>query len=60
MENFLMLTIRQIYQKNYPMGKQLFYTYTSEKYYHLTSDAWNNQVDSSFTLGSIQNPPVNC
>lgn len=40
-----MLTIRRIYQKNYPMGKQVFYQYTSEKYYEIqmetSNDGWN-------------------
>lgn len=40
-----MLTIRRIYQKNYPKGKQVFYQYTSEKYYEIhmdtSSNGWN-------------------
>ena len=34
-----MVTIRRIDQKNYPMGKQVSYQYTSEKYYKVQTDA---------------------
>jgi ribosomal protein S18 acetylase RimI-like enzyme len=30
-----MVSIRQIYQKDYPTGKKVFYEYTSEKYYDI-------------------------
>ncbi|MEO4052994.1 GNAT family N-acetyltransferase [Solibacillus sp. CAU 1738] len=30
-----MLTVRQIFSKDYPSGKKVFYKYTSEKYYEL-------------------------
>ncbi|WP_223702196.1 GNAT family N-acetyltransferase [Sutcliffiella deserti] len=40
-----MVTIRQIYQKNYPTGKKVFYKYTSEKYYEFYFESndkgWN-------------------
>lgn len=37
-----MLTIRQVYQNDYPMGKQVFYNYTSEKYYEIHMETHNN------------------
>ncbi|MGM0752821.1 MAG: GNAT family N-acetyltransferase [Bacillota bacterium] len=40
-----MVTIRQIYQKNYTTGKKVFYKYTSEKYYDIhierKDNSWN-------------------
>lgn len=43
-----MLTVRQIYSKNYPTGKKVFYKYTSDKYYELhiesTDNGWNFSI----------------
>ncbi|WP_332649536.1 GNAT family N-acetyltransferase [Lysinibacillus sp. 54212] len=40
-----MLTVRQIYQKDYPKGKKAVYKYTSEKYYEISmprrDNGWN-------------------
>ena len=33
-----MLTIRQIHTKDYPKGKKVCYTYTSDKYYEVRSE----------------------
>ncbi|MDW0116512.1 GNAT family N-acetyltransferase [Sporosarcina thermotolerans] len=44
-----MLTVRQIYQKDYPNGKKVFYKYTSEKYYNIHIDRNDNGWNFSLT-----------
>ena len=44
-----MITIRQIYQKNYPTGKKVFYEYTSEKYYDIHKERKDNGWNFSLT-----------
>lgn len=44
-----MLTIRQVYQKDYPAGKQMLYKYTSEKYYEMRMERKNNGWNFSLT-----------
>lgn len=47
-----MLTIRQIYQKDYPTGKQVFYNYTSDKYYEIHMETNHNGWRFSLTEGA--------
>lgn len=51
-----MLTIRQIYQKNYSMGKQVFYNYTSEKYYEIHTETNNNGWNFFLTEETFEIP----
>ncbi|MGN7477702.1 GNAT family N-acetyltransferase [Solibacillus silvestris] len=37
-----MLTVRQIYQQDYPAGKKVFYKYTSEQYYNIRMERKEN------------------
>ncbi|MFY0742770.1 GNAT family N-acetyltransferase [Solibacillus silvestris] len=51
-----MLTVRQIHKKNYPMGKKVFYNYTSEKYYEIYMEATQNGWNFSLTKKQFEIP----
>ncbi|MDH6595645.1 GNAT family N-acetyltransferase [Bacillus aerius] len=51
-----MLTIRRIYQKNYPKGKQVYYQYTSEKYYDIHMETSHNGWNISLTEEEFEAP----
>ena len=51
-----MVTIRRIDQKNYPMGKQVSYHYTSEKFYKVQMDAHSNGWNISLTKNVFEVP----
>lgn len=54
-----MLNVRQIYQKNYPTGKKVFYKYISEKYYKIRTERkvndWNFAlIEERFTVPFVK------
>ena len=51
-----MVTIRRIDPKNYPMGKQVSYHYTSEKYYKVQMDSNSNGWNISLTEAVFEMP----
>lgn len=51
-----MLSIRQIYQKDFPTGKKVVYQYTSEKYYDIHIDKKENGWKCSFTEENFKIP----
>lgn len=51
-----MVTIRRIDQKNYPMGKQVSYHYSSEKFYKVQMDARSNGWNISLTEDVFEVP----
>lgn len=53
-----MLTIRQIHPKDFPFGKKVFYTYTSQKYYQLHSEKAENGWSFSLKEETFETPFV--
>lgn len=51
-----MLTIRQIDRKHYPTGKQVFYRYTSEKYYDIEIEKHQQGWNFSLTEKDFDRP----
>jgi ribosomal protein S18 acetylase RimI-like enzyme len=52
----IMVTIRQIYQKDYPTGKKVSYKYRSERYYETHIERNDNGWNFSLTEGSFVDP----
>ena len=53
-----MVTIRQIYQKDFPAGKKVVYKYTSEKYYENHIERQNNGWNFSLAEERLEFPFV--
>lgn len=51
-----MLTIQRIYEENYPAGKKVIYSYTSEKYYKVLSEKIDNGWNFTLQEESFEKP----
>lgn len=53
-----MLTIKRIYKEDYPTGKKVMFSYTSEKYYQILSEKIDNGWSFSLEEESFDTPFV--